>query len=173
MEEEWRPVVGFEGRYSVSNQGRVRSEARTVTRSDGKTQFVRERIMKQNPSGPDRNYLFVVLHISGVPYSRKVHRLVLEAFVGPCPEGMEGCHGPNGTLDNRLVSLRWDTRSSNIRDQVESGTHYSHGRTKTHCPLNHPYNEDNTRYSITKSGAKLRYCRECKRLKAAERRRRA
>jgi hypothetical protein len=52
-----------------------------------------------------------------------VHRLILEAFVGPCPEGMETCHFPDiNPTNNALENLRWDTRSENTRDQIASGT---------------------------------------------------
>jgi hypothetical protein len=51
-----------------------------------------------------------------------VHRLVLEAFVGPCPAGMEACHNNGVRTDNRLENLRWDTRSANCRDRIRHGT---------------------------------------------------
>jgi hypothetical protein len=51
-----------------------------------------------------------------------VHRLVLEAFVGPCPDGMEGCHGDGDTANNRLGNLRWDTPKSNRADASRHGT---------------------------------------------------
>jgi hypothetical protein len=54
--------------------------------------------------------------------SRKVHRLVLEAFVGPCPPGMECCHNDGNPLNNRLDNLRWDTRRSNQLDRNRHGT---------------------------------------------------
>jgi hypothetical protein len=49
-----------------------------------------------------------------------VHLLVLEAFVGPRPPGLEGCHANDIKADNRLVNLRWDTRKSNTRDKVRN-----------------------------------------------------
>lgn len=52
----------------------------------------------------------------------RVHRLVLEAFVGPCPPGMECCHNNGNPADNRLENLRWDTRSANCLDAVQHGT---------------------------------------------------
>lgn len=50
-----------------------------------------------------------------------VHRLVLEAFVGPCPDGLEGCHGNGIPDDNRLDNLRWDTHESNMADRDQTG----------------------------------------------------
>jgi hypothetical protein len=52
-----------------------------------------------------------------------IHRLVLETFVGPCPDGMEACHANGNRLDNRLENLRWDTKSANSLDAVQHGTH--------------------------------------------------
>jgi hypothetical protein len=51
-----------------------------------------------------------------------VHRLVLEAFVGPCPPGMECCHGPNrGRGRDSLPNLRWGTQQSNETDRRGHG----------------------------------------------------
>ena len=51
-----------------------------------------------------------------------IHRLVLEAFVGPCPAKMEACHNDGVRLNNRLSNLRWDTRSANVKDAYRHGT---------------------------------------------------
>lgn len=52
----------------------------------------------------------------------RVHRLVLTAFVGPCPEGLEGCHNDSNPTNNYLANLRWDTPSANRRDAVRHGS---------------------------------------------------
>lgn len=50
-------------------------------------------------------------------------RLVLEAFVGPCPEGMEACHFPDrDPANNQLENLRWDTHQANMVDKATHGT---------------------------------------------------
>jgi predicted XRE-type DNA-binding protein len=55
-----------------------------------------------------------------------IHRLVLEAFVGPCPAGMEACHFPDRDPDNNhLENLRWGTKSDNAKDAMQHGTHSS------------------------------------------------
>jgi hypothetical protein len=52
-----------------------------------------------------------------------VHHLVLLAFVGPCPEGMECRHYPDrDPANNRLDNLQWGTRSQNQADRIEQGT---------------------------------------------------
>lgn len=54
---------------------------------------------------------------------RQVHRLVLLAFVGPCPRGMECCHWDGNRANNKLANLRWDTRRANHSDKIRHGTH--------------------------------------------------
>ncbi len=51
-----------------------------------------------------------------------VHRLMLLAFVGPCPEGMECCHADGNPSNNRLENLRWGTREDNKKDSKRHGT---------------------------------------------------
>jgi len=54
--------------------------------------------------------------------ARLVHRLVLEAFVGPCPEGMECRHIDGNPANNRLENLTWGTRQDNRLDDIINGT---------------------------------------------------
>jgi hypothetical protein len=75
--EEWRPVVGFEGSYEVSDQGRIRSIART----DNLGRPVRARVMRPRVG----RYAAYDLRKDGRYRSVYAHRAVLEAFVGPCP----------------------------------------------------------------------------------------
>lgn len=67
-------------------------------------------------------------------FYRRVSRIVLEAFVGPCPAGMEACHDPDRTrTNNHLENLRWGTRLDNRSDCIKHGTQprgTSHGRAK-------------------------------------------
>ena len=51
-----------------------------------------------------------------------VHRLVLEAFVGPCPEGMECRHLDGNPKSNDLVNLCWGTPKENAKDSFEHGS---------------------------------------------------
>ena len=52
----------------------------------------------------------------------RVHKLVLEAFVGPCPDGLECCHNDGNSFNNHIDNLRWDTHKSNIHDRIKHGT---------------------------------------------------
>jgi uncharacterized protein len=106
-DEQWKPVVGWEDFYEVSNKGRVRS---------------RNKVLRaiENAHG----YIVVNLTGAGQRSQRKIHSLVLEAFAGPCPEGQEALHGPGGQQDNRWPqNLSWGTREKNVADKLRDGTH--------------------------------------------------
>lgn len=134
MTEKWLPVVGFEGIYEVSDLGRVRSLRRKVwqPRGAGFWRTQESRILKPSVA---RGYLRVTLRDSGVVSSQAVHRLVLTAFVGPCPSGMEACHFDDDPTNNQLSNLRWDTPSANHRDRTRNGRNPN--ALKTHCPHGH------------------------------------
>lgn len=141
MTENWRPVVGYEGMYSVSDQGRVRSESRTVLTTLGPRRYQGKDLK------PYRLKNHRVVTLSDRKTQRRkwlVHRLVLEAFVGPCPSGLEGCHRNDTGYDNRLSNLYWGTASDNMTDRVRNGRH--HNAVKTHCKRDHEFTRDNTRY---------------------------
>jgi HNH endonuclease len=57
---------------------------------------------------------------------RQVHRLVLEAFAGPCPPGRECRHLNGNPADNRLSNLAWGTHVENMRDRIRHGTQSRH-----------------------------------------------
>lgn len=119
--EVWKPVVGYEGLYEVSNQGRVRSLDRQQISQNGRLQQFAGRILKPSAVG---GYPQVGLCVNGKMRLRKVHQLVLEAFVGPRPSpAFDACHC-DGTRDNNSLSnLRWDTKKANQADRVIHGTH--------------------------------------------------
>jgi hypothetical protein len=121
MPERWLPVPGYEGFYEVSDRGRIKSLARVVRRKNGVTLSIPERILK--PVAFRTGHLLVSLARDGEYKQRPVHRLVLQAFVGPCPDGLEACHGDGDPANNRLKNLRWDTRASNIADRLDHGAH--------------------------------------------------
>lgn len=50
-----------------------------------------------------------------------LHRLILEAFRGPCPEGLIGCHNDDDPSNNHFDNLRWDTKQSNVDDRKRRG----------------------------------------------------
>ncbi len=80
-----------------------------------------------------RGYKVIGLNIDQKRHYRYIHRLVLESFVGPCPNGYEGCHKNSNPTDNDLKNLRWDTPKNNCRDRTDRGLHIQKtGRGESH-----------------------------------------
>lgn len=117
MKEVWKTVPEYP-RYEVSNLGRVRSYASksTVNRTEPTPHLLKQTLDKTG-------YYRVRLHREGHSVFESVHRIVMLAFVGPCPDGKEACHNDGDRLNNFLDNLRWDTRINNFVDRD------THGRT--------------------------------------------
>lgn len=113
VEEEWRPVVGWEEYYEVSNMGRVR---RIAGGQGVRTQGTTKKL------SPDMaGYLCTTLNRPGKQIRAHIHRLVLEAFSGPCPEGMGCRHLDGNQMNNWLSNLKWGTPQENADDRVRHG----------------------------------------------------
>ncbi len=128
--EAWRPVVGFEGYYQVSNLGRVRSLERKSQVSLGWRMFP-AKVLK--PIVARTGYLVVNLCVNGAKRQKFVHSMVLDAFVGPSPLGNQACHKNGIRSDANLENLRWDTVRGNHADKKVHGTHLfgeKHGNSK-------------------------------------------
>lgn len=105
-EEEWRELPGVAGAYEVSDQGRVRSWRleRSLRRRVAVPRILR--------SWSDRAGYQRVQVFDRIVY---VHALVLEAFVGPKPDGHEADHLDADPANNALTNLEWSTHSENVR----------------------------------------------------------
>ena len=112
-DEEWRPVVGYEGIYEVSDLGRVRCSAAGRGRVAG-------RVLKQSPRN-EKGYLRVNLWNS-TQRNRFVHHIVAEAFVGPRPDGCLVLHTNGNATDNRAENLRYGSHADNSADAKRHGT---------------------------------------------------
>ena len=156
MTETWKPVVGWEELYEVSDQGRVRSVDRTIHYKDGQTRRHKGRVLK--PWKNRKGYLQVSLYGEGRT-NKFVHRIVLEAFVGDCPEGLETLHIDGNPANNHVGNLKWGTSSENSLEQVRHGRH--HWANKTHCSLGHELILGNLRKSDREKGR--RGCLACSR----------
>lgn len=111
--ENWRPVVGCEMVYEVSDLYRIRR----VVAAHGS---VAGRILK--PYRDRKGYLAIKLRVNGRKQTFKVHHLVLLAFVGPRPEGMECRHLDGNKTNNRPENLCWGTGTENVADRLRHGT---------------------------------------------------
>jgi hypothetical protein len=101
--ETYLPIPGWPN-YEVSNLGNVRNKSGRVLR----------------PFTKAHSYLAVDLHHEQAMKRAYVHRLVLEAFVGPCPAGCEASHANDIPTDNRLANLKWASHSHNISNRRHS-----------------------------------------------------
>ena len=116
--EIWQPVVGFESRYEVSDYGKVRSlvfKNRVTSYRYDEPLMLKLTVMKNG-------YLRVNLHENGKNLNAFVHRIVLGAFVGPCPNGYQACHYNGIKDDNRLDNLGWVTGAENQKHRENHGT---------------------------------------------------
>lgn len=151
IEEIWKSIINYEELYEVSNYGRVKSLPRKWR--------LKEKILKSSQGFG--GYLYVNLCKNKKQTLWRIHKLVLEAFLGPCSFGMEVCHNDGNPENNFVGNLRYDTRKNNIKDTMK------HGRTTTgvknrHAKLNNKkiieiresklsYGELATRYSVSES----------------------
>jgi len=107
--EEWKPVVGYEGCYEVSNLGRVKNR--------------RNLILSMTLHGRTKEYFHVQFFKKGEkPKYFLVHRLVAELFI-PNPEG-KPCvnHLNNEGHDNRSINLEWVTYKENTKHGIDMGS---------------------------------------------------
>lgn len=158
--EIWKPIPNYEGLYEVSNFGNVRSLDRVIVGSDGVPQRFKGQTMPPRSNGSH----FSVKLRSGHQKREVwyVHRLVLAAFVGPCPEGMEVRHLDGNPANNSLENLKYGTVSENRFDSVRHGTHVE--TCKTHCPRGHILAEPNLVRWAKRNGH--RNCLACSRAHA-------
>jgi hypothetical protein len=155
--EEWRPVVGYEGLYEVSDHGNVRSVDRTITRITGESATYGGRQLRGSADADGRRR--VALSRSSERRTFAISTLVLRAFVGEPLPGMEACHGDGNAANDALGNLRWDTSSENNYDIVRHGRHYS--ASKEACPRGHRLDCPNLVASLLKRGN--RSCLACSR----------
>lgn len=110
MKERWKWIRGCRGRFKISTRGRVRSYR------NGK---IKLRKLCEQTNG----YIYLRLRRFGKVRNCRVHRLVLEAFVGPCPPGKEARHFPDDDkANNYLENLSYASKKKNQKDKRLHGT---------------------------------------------------
>ena len=126
MKERWLPVPGFEGIYSISDQGRVRRDRLGHGATGG-------RIRRLSPS-LHGGYLCVTLHDRRRTQRAYVHLLVAHAFLGPCPEGQEVNHKDGIKANCTVTNLEYTTHAGNVQHGYDLGL-YPKGEQRPNAKL--------------------------------------
>lgn len=130
--EQWKPVVGWENVYEVSDLGRVRRVAPGRRTKPG---YVRR------PTLNRYGYMQIELCADGRPQLCTVHSLVCAAFLGPRPKGTQINHRNSNRADNRLANLEYVTQAENVRHSIASAVatgrpHRGYGQDSHAAKLN-------------------------------------
>jgi len=111
--EIWKPVKDF-SKYETSNFGNVRSYKQSSIINSFQSKLL-------TPNYGSYGHAAVSLRKGNKTYTKSIHRLVLEAFVGSCPSGHEANHKDSNPQNNRLTNLEWTTPSKNIKHSFKYG----------------------------------------------------
>lgn len=113
--EAWKDIVGYEGYFQISNMGRVKSLRRYFNNNGGFT-LVEEKIRKQ--AMDKKGYLRTELSVSGKGVTKKVHRLVADAFILNPNNLPQVNHIDEAKSNNKYTNLEW----VNNKDNINHGT---------------------------------------------------
>lgn len=126
MSEHWKPIVGWEDIYAVSNFGRIKRTNNTYHK-------VYNRILKLKRS--KAGYLSLILYRGPIEKDTLVHRAVMAAFVGPAPEGTQVNHKDGNKANNTLGNLEYLTPRQNMQHAADIGLR-PRGEEVFTCKLN-------------------------------------
>ena len=115
--EIWKDIKNYEGRYQISNYGKVKSLARWI----GNQRYVKEKILVLNKDR--KGYLRVGLSKNGKCLTRRIHRLVAQAFI-PNPLNLPQVNHLDGRKNNNYVNnLEWVNSQTNNQHGYDIGLH--------------------------------------------------
>ncbi len=108
--------------YAVASDGTIWSCRKTGPAGKLNRFGFRDKWQIMNLARASNRYLVTCMtETNGTKLRVSVHRIVLEAFCGPAPEGMEACHGDGDRENNSIDNLRWDSRRANAGDRIVHG----------------------------------------------------
>jgi NUMOD4 motif/HNH endonuclease len=118
--EEWRPAVGYDGLYEVSNLGRIKSCTKYIPNLLTGGESARPpKLMKTAVDRGGHHHLSLTK--DGVAKNVFLHHVVARAFLGPCPDGYQTLHRDDDKEDNRAEALYYGTVAHNGRDKTKNG----------------------------------------------------
>ena len=121
-QEQWKPIEGTDGKYEVSNLGRVRS----MKRYYGMIGRIMPQTIQPSGRGGKLTYYAVTFWMNNKAYCRKVHRLVAQAFI-PNPDNLPCINHIDGNkLNNHVSNLEWCTYQANMLHAVRTGLTHPH-----------------------------------------------
>jgi HNH endonuclease/NUMOD4 motif len=138
--EYWKPVVGFENYYLISNTGKLWS--------------VRKKLYRVG-FDDTRGYLNVTLSLDDKTYNRRIHRMVIEAFVGHRPTGLDINHIDGNKRNNRISNLEYVTRAENLAHAFKLGLLTPVHQFKTGHIFNRTITVDDVRRIRASGGGKV------------------
>jgi hypothetical protein len=119
--ETWRPVVGFEGRYEVSDAGNIRSLIVVDSRGNRRVPKLLAKCDEVKRGVVIRQRV-MLMGLNNSRHQKKVHELVASAFIGERPSGMVVRHLDGNATNNAVSNLAYGTAVDNMRDAIRHGT---------------------------------------------------
>lgn len=119
MKEDWKPITGLIGAYSISSIGRVRSEERTIEGDRGYRRTFPEKLMK--PLNNGNGYMSVVFWTGNKQKRVYIHRLVAEHFIANPSAKPQVNHLDGDKSNNQISNLAWSTEKENMSHAYSTG----------------------------------------------------
>lgn len=131
MTEVWKPIYRYDGKYEVSNKGRVRGLDRSFIDSMGRRQNIKGRVLKPNIT--KRGYCLIRLSVRGKAETMQLHRVVADAFIGPSDKPVN--HKDRNPINNCVSNLEYVSYRENTSHWIDNNTGLPRGVRKR----NHMY----------------------------------
>ena len=119
MKELWLPINGYEGLYSISSLGRVKSFDRVLITRGGGTYVKKGRILKG--AFTTKGYMFVTLAVNKRNKIHSIHRMVAAAFIENPQKLPQVNHKDGVKTNNKADNLEWCDNNYNQRHAIENG----------------------------------------------------
>ena len=131
--ENWKPIIGFEGYYEVSDLGRVRRVENLVKTRIRHSEYRKVKSVVLKPHTKRNGYLTVDLSKDGTVKTISIHKLVATAFISKNDGETEVNHKNCNKADNRVANLEWVTPEENRNHAKANNRYYNPNRKQILC----------------------------------------